>query len=380
MAQTLRVGASLSLTGPFSPMGRQARAAVELWAEEVTRAGGIDFRPGEKRAVPRLVLLDDGSRRKEAARLTHRLIRDEGVEILLGPYSSALTLAAAPVAEDFEIPLWNHGGSADALYERGFRFLVGVVPPASTYFRGAFEWAREAGFAGGRVALLHGARGGFPAAVAGGALRWAGEGGFEVVLRRTYPSSAAGLARLTGELRAIRPDLILGAGRFEEDLAFARALREATVAAKAAVLVAAGVSAFGDALGGDADGFLGPSQWEAEGGGGSPPEIGPTGKDFAKRLTARLGAPADYPAAQAYAACLIAERCLRSAGMGNPARLRDAASSLRLTTFFGPFEIDPGSGRPLGVRAPLLVQWRGGRRVIVWSPSRGLVTPTVSFR
>ncbi|MFQ5915038.1 MAG: amino acid ABC transporter substrate-binding protein [Nitrospinota bacterium] len=364
----LRVGASLSITGPFSVMGKQARAAIELWVDEVNRGGGIAIPPEEEKRFPLSVILDDRGRRGEAARNTEKLIRDEGVEILLGPYSSALTLAAAPVAESYEVPLWNHGGSADALYERGFHFIIGLVPPASTYFRGVFEWARAVGCSGGRVALVHGARGGFPAAVAGGALRWAAGEGFEVVWKEPYPSSPAGFARLAADLRRLQPDLILGAGRFGEDAAFARVLREASLDPRAVALVAAGVSAFREALGSDAEGFVGPSQWEVDG--GHPPDLGPTSEEFARRLAARSGFSADYPAAQAYAACVIAMRCLQLAGRGDSARIREVASSLRCTTFFGPFRIESQTGRPIGLSAPLLVQWKGGRREIVWSPAR----------
>ena len=373
----LRIGASLSLSGPFSPMGKQARAAIECWAEEVKQGGGISIPPSGEKDLPHLLFLDDRSARDPAARNTEKLIRAEGVEILLGPYSSALTLSATLVAESFKIPLWNHGGSADTLYERGFRFLVGLAPPASTYFRGVFEWVREGGLASVRVALLYGARGGFPAAIADGALRWAAEKGFEVVLKRPYPVSTIDLNRLAVELRDLEPDLILGAGRFEEDLAFARALREVRLKPRAVALVAAGVSAFGEALGQSAEGFLGPSQWEVEG--GHRPDLGLGSEEFADRLNARLGGSADYPGAQAYAACLIAARCLELAGRGNPARLREAASTLRCSTLLGPFRIDPTTGRPLGARAPLLIQWKRGRRAVVWSPAEGVLGPYVSF-
>ena len=369
------VGAPLSLTGPFSVQGKQARAGIELWAEEVTRAGGISLPPDGKKAPLRLLILDDKSHQEEVIHLTERLICEEGVELLLGPYSSALALA--PVAERFRIPIWNHGGAADILYERGFRFLVGVAPPASTYFRGLFEWMREAGVASSRVALVHAARGSFPAAVAEGALRWAEETGSRIFFQGTYPFSSEGFDPLVGDIQDLHPEFLLGVGQFEEDLAFARALRRASVAPRAVVLVAAGVSAFGENLGEDAEGFWGPSQWE--GGEKHLPNRGLSSAEFARRLRARFGAQADYPAAQAYAACVIAAGCLSRVGRGDSERLRDAANSFQFTTLFGPFQIEPATGRPLRPRAPLLVQWQGKRRVIVWSPAGGTVRPDLPF-
>ena len=77
--------------------------------------------------------------------------------------------------------------------------------------------------------------------------------------------------------------------------------------------------------------------------------------------------PLDYPAAQAYAAGLIAQRCVEIAGTLDPVALRDAANRLRLTTLFGPYEIDRVTG--LQTAHPMLVtQWQGGKKVVVWPP------------
>ena len=69
------------------------------------KGGGISIPSSGEKDLPHLLFLDDRSARDPAARNTEKLIRDEGVEILLGPYSSALTLSATLVAESFKIPL-----------------------------------------------------------------------------------------------------------------------------------------------------------------------------------------------------------------------------------------------------------------------------------
>jgi len=70
------------------------------------------------------------------------------------------------------------------------------------------------------------------------------------------------------------------------------------------------------------------------------------------------GAPPDYPAAQAYAACLIAQRCLEEAGPDDESLWR-AACALDCGTFFGRFRIDPATGLQ-GGHEVVLVQWRRG--------------------
>ncbi|MGH2660599.1 MAG: hypothetical protein ACRDHS_13315, partial [Actinomycetota bacterium] len=78
------------------------------------------------------------------------------------------------------------------------------------------------------------------------------------------------------------------------------------------------------------------------------------------------GAPPDYPAAQAYAACLIAQRCLEEAG-GDDESLWRAACALDCGTFFGRFHIDPATGLQVGHEV-VLVQWRRGRKLVVLPP------------
>jgi branched-chain amino acid transport system substrate-binding protein len=73
----------------------------------------------------------------------------------------------------------------------------------------------------------------------------------------------------------------------------------------------------------------------------------------------------DYPMAQAYAGCLVAQRCLAEAGSLDQQALRKVAGRLDFTTFYGRYKIDPASGRQLGHVMPV-VQWRGGTKVIVW--------------
>ena len=74
--------------------------------------------------------------------------------------------------------------------------------------------------------------------------------------------------------------------------------------------------------------------------------------------------PIDYPAAQAYAAGVLAAAALKAADAIDQERLRAAFSDLRVSTMYGDFEIDRVTGRQIG-HAMLIVQWHGGHKVIV---------------
>src|SRR5882762_6732042 len=90
------VGLSISLTGKFHPQGQQALQGVRLWQSYINAQGGITVRNGEKRSV-RLVWYDDRSQISVARKNTLQLLKEDRIDIFLGPYSSSLTMAVAEI-------------------------------------------------------------------------------------------------------------------------------------------------------------------------------------------------------------------------------------------------------------------------------------------
>jgi branched-chain amino acid transport system substrate-binding protein len=401
-ARTITVGAMLSLSGRFAVQGEQARRGLTLWADDLNLSGGLIVRALGGAAPVRLVIHDDTSRAGPAVLLAERLASPaspERADLLFGPYSSVLALAIAPIAEQYRRVLWNHGGSSDAIDERGFRYTVTVLSPAGRYFVPLLDLIRATTPALRRVAILHGARGTFPSAVAAGAATHALARGFEVVFTAPYPdliplplgeswgegaprgdetggagNLGAAFAALVAEIEASHPDMVLGVGTTEADLAFARTLGAERAGARVVGLVAAPIEHFGEALGPRAHGFFGPSQWEP--GVRYRPDLGPTSTQFADRFRTRFGAEPDYPAAQAYAAGLIMQRCVEIAGSLDDEALLQVARSLTLTTFYGDFRLDPATGRQVG-HDLVVMQWQGMRRRIVWPPTLAEATPEI---
>jgi ABC-type branched-subunit amino acid transport system substrate-binding protein len=185
------------------------------------------------------------------------------------------------------------------------------------------------------------------------------------VLEAPYPAELDGFARLVDRVAEARPEVVLGVGRTDDDLHLAGELRARPTGARLLGLVAAGVGAFGAALGGAAEGFFGPSQWEASL--GHAPDAGPTAMAFADRFRRRFGTDPDYPAAQAYAAGLVAQRCAAAAGTLRDDALREAADRLSFTTLYGAFALDPASGEQVG-HDLVVVQWQDGAKRVVWPP------------
>jgi branched-chain amino acid transport system substrate-binding protein len=105
------------------------------------------------------------------------------------------------------------------------------------------------------------------------------------------------------------------------------------------------------------------------------PDLGPRSVDVLRTLRFRLapglapgtaGAHVEYPAAQAYAAVVIALRCAGDTGGFDDEALLGAARRLHCTTFFGRFGLGP-DGRQADHQL-VVVQWQNGAKCIVGPP------------
>jgi len=310
-----------------------------------------------------LTSYDDASVPEQCAALTERLITEDQVDILLGPYSSGLALRAAEVAQRLQRVLWNHGGASEAIYTRGFAWVVGILSPPSTYLHSVIDFVRHTRPSASHVAIVHSTAGAFPKDIAAGALQYCQHQGFEAVHTYPYPGGTTDFAPILKQLERTASAVVLSVGRIEDDLRFATQYLQHNIPAEVVGLIVTPLTLFRDTLGNAAGRFVGPSQWEP--GMVTEPEYGPSSANVFTRFMARRPEGVDYPMAQAYAGGLVAQRCLEIAGTLDQHALRQAANILDFTTFYGRYRIDPRTGRQLGHRMPV-VQWQDGRRVIVW--------------
>jgi branched-chain amino acid transport system substrate-binding protein len=239
-------------------------------------------------------------------------------------------------------PVWNHG--AAALEPRAGARLIDVLAPARSYWRGLPAVVGEEPVALIRSASPFGAE---VALGAADALRAARTPPVSDELLRPGLADAAVVEAARGGAR-----WVVGGGRMEDDLELAR---HATAAGLLCGLVVMGVAAAAQELGRDVLDCIGPVQWDGDREGWPFP----------------LPEGADYPAAQAAAAGILAVRALEMARDGGPDAVWDAARVMRTSTPLGAFAVD-ADGRQTA-HVPAIVRWgsAGGELVrrVVWRPS-----------
>src|SRR5262245_44943010 len=89
-ADPLRIGLSLSLTGPTAPAGKQVLAGLEIWRDDVNAKGGLLGRPVQ------LVYYDDQGNPANAPGIYAKLMGVDKIDLLIGPYSTNVIAAALP--------------------------------------------------------------------------------------------------------------------------------------------------------------------------------------------------------------------------------------------------------------------------------------------
>ncbi|MQA86402.1 MAG: ABC transporter substrate-binding protein [Streptosporangiales bacterium] len=345
-SDTVRAALVTPLSGPLAGFGRVGVHALELWARSAAEL------PRPFRGVE-LTVHDSSPDAAAAVRaaLTTR------PHLLFGPYGGGPALA---VARNTDRLVWNHGGATGKL--AGYPHVVNVLAPASSYHVGALELLvrRDPRPAAGTVLYVDT---GFGRDVAEGAADAAARLGV-AVRRLGFPRDTA------AEAAASVPDadVLLVAAGFADELTMARELLSRPW--RAAAFVGAGEEAPLAELGEAREGLLGPAQWMPAA--APEPDEGPDAAWFVRAYQEIAGGPPPYPATQAFAAGLLAARCLRDAGEADDDALRRAARSLSCTTLYGRFRLDD-EGRQVGHRV-LTVQWQAGHRRIVWPPGVAEVT------
>ncbi|UJX47297.1 amino acid ABC transporter substrate-binding protein [Xanthobacter sp. YC-JY1] len=128
--KSIRIGMSVASTGTFAHDSQSGRRAIDLWLEQVNAQGGL-LHQGQRYQVE-LLVRDDRSDKQLAPRVYESLIFDEKVDLVLAPYGSTLTAAAATITDRNDIFMMGWAVAADSVFMQGYKYIVnGGTTPVS---------------------------------------------------------------------------------------------------------------------------------------------------------------------------------------------------------------------------------------------------------
>ena len=355
-------GCALSLSGKLEETGSLYLEGYELWKESVNSGGGISI-GGESYQVD-ILYYDDESDTQQTGELVEKLITEDGVDFLLGPYGSSANLEAAAVADEYGVPMVQGGGAAEAIFTSGFEYVFGLLNPASDYFNSILEWGAGIEPGPNTVAIVS-ADDVFSLSAAEGAEQYAGELGYDVISLATFEQEGD-LPGILGNLTDDDPDMVLFSAHFEEALSFVQAAKDVGLSPDMfGITVAPSDPAFVDELGADADYVFGTSQWL--------PVLSYNGsvfesaEDYALLYQQEYGREPDYHSAAASACGVSYQLALEEAGSLDRDDVRDALGALDAETFYG--RINFGADGRIANCPMVALQIQGGNIVIIFPES-----------
>lgn len=358
---TLVFGAPLSLTGATAKEGSLTRDGYDLWRDVYNKNGGITI--GGKHYRIETKYYDDASNAQQSATLAEKLLKEDKVDFLLGPYGTSATLQVSTVAEKNKMPMIEGNGAAESIFSQGYKYTFGVLSPARFYLRGIIDLALTLDPKPSSIAVLS-ADDPFSVEVADAAQAYAQEKGLQVVYYQKYPNASTDLRAPLTETKGKNPDLFLNSGHLQESVAIVQQSKELGFGPKGmGFSVGPSIPDFETTLKADANFIMGGTQWTSA--------LKYTGDDLFKTPDAynklyiqTYNYEPSYQSAESSACGVAFVKAIEKAGSTDPAKVRDEIARLDFPSFYGQIKFDE---RGINTTKPMAVeQWQNGKRVTVF--------------
>lgn len=371
VAKKLSIGFTESKTGAQQVASQKQSEGLNLWLDNVKKAGGIKLKDGTT-YMPEFKSYDDQSATDRVQALYTTLISTDKSDFLISPYSSGLVKAAAVVSEQNGKVMITAGGADDATMEAGFKNIYQLYTAGSQYMLGAVDVMLKLDPTIKKVAVVN-EKDSFSTSVVNGTpaspglLAYLKDKGLETVVNEGYDTGTTDFAPFINKIQASNPDAILGGGHLVDGSSFAKQLFDKKIPVRfVALLVAPPEPTFAD-IGDGALAIVGPSQWETQvtfspdaAKAANLPWYGPTVKDFTDQYKAKYNAPPSYHSAGGYATGLILQKAIEDADSVDPEKVKAALDKTNLMTFYGlvKFSTDAKTHGKQAAHTMVYMQWQ----------------------
>jgi len=332
--KVIKLGCAISFTGAQSRSGKLYRDAYDMAVEQVNKKGGVKV--GNDSYQLKIVYYDDKSDPTESSKLVEKLIAEDKVNFLLGPYSSGITIPDSLVAQRYKVPMIEGGGASGKIFSRGNKYIFGTLPPAGQYFKSTLEMLKTFSPAPKTIAILY-ADDKFDVSVAEGTSELANKMGFNVVLHEKYAEHATDFNSILTKIKASGVDVVLVAGHTEESLNFTQQAKELNVSPKLVSMTVGPTEAdFRKSLGKDAEYVYGVASWSTQ-----MNFIGylfNDSREFVKLFKEKFNYDPDYHNASGIADIATFKDAIERAGTLDREKVRDAIAATNLSTIYGRIE------------------------------------------
>ena len=322
-AKEIKIGTLYPVSGDLAKLGDQCISGVKMAGDEINAAGGIKSMGGAK-----LVLDEADSQGKPDVGISEitRLCQQDNVTAILGTYQSSVALPATQTAERFQTPMLITTAVADAITQKGYKYIFRICDLASWYARDQINFCKQMPSLGGptikTVALLHEDTD-FGQSTSAGQIKYAAEAGIKVVANVAYAASSADLTTQVSKVKAANPDIVLTTTYLNDSILIAKEAK--TLGMKQLFFDAAGGTVdpqFIKTLGPDAENWLTEIEFSTD--------ANQLSIELNDAYKAKYGDNMTGNGMDGYQGVYVLAKALENAGTTDKAKLRDAMANVKL--------------------------------------------------
>jgi branched-chain amino acid transport system substrate-binding protein len=257
--EPIKIGYSMSLSGGLAANGRSALLAQRIWEEMTNARGGMLGRP------VKLIYYDDKSSPNEIPSIYAKLLDVDKVDLIIGPYGTALTAPAMPIIIQKRktfVGLLALAVNSEFNYPNYFAMIPSGPDARAAFTKGFFDAALSQNPKPQTVAIVA-ADQEFSRNAAEGARENMKEHGLKLVYERAYPPATLDFSPIVRAIAAANPDLVVVCSYPSDSVGMVRAVNELGFKPKAigGAMVGLQSTAIKAQLGPSLNGFINYELW-----------------------------------------------------------------------------------------------------------------------
>jgi len=355
--EEIRLGGTISLTGPFASFGREGKIIYTMAVDDINKEGGIYVKELGKKLPVRLIIYDDESDVGKGTSALEKLIRGDKVDVLLGGIGGVNDVTG-PIADKYKI-LWVGTVYPRSVLEMGFKWIV--LPfhtgddEAYAFFSGMRSLPKDKQ---PETVALYEELSPDGDENARGCETMAARFGFKIAMHEKYSPGADPTSFLL-KCKKSNVDIVYSLPNPPDAVNIIKRSKELGWAPKAwGWTRGTAVSYFGQALKKDSDYAFAIFAWH-------PACKRPGSPELVARARPALGGE-PFLTGVWYANIQIARAAIEKAGSLDKKKIRDAALKLEIDTTLGKMAFNPNGRWKYKQEHTMLFQWQNEKLEIVW--------------
>jgi branched-chain amino acid transport system substrate-binding protein len=365
--EDLVLGAALSATGIYASNGDNTRNGYEFAVKKINDAGGVKI--GGKCYHLKITYYDDESTPARSAQLVERLINQDKIKFILGPYSSPLAKAVLPVTEKYKTPVVQAEAASRSLFTQGYKYHFGIIATSEKYLTPvidmAAEFARKSGkdLSNIKVAMIF-QDDPFSLDVRQGVVDEIKKYKMNAVIDDRMPKDLNDITSFFTKVKALKPDVLIISGHEKGAATATREMGEQKIEVPLIGMTHCESAKIAQDFAKIAEGFLCPTQWD-ETMKASDPLFG-TASNYDKEMKAAHPEykVVPYQTAEASGAVYVWKDAFERAQSLDQEKVREALTKTNIQTFLGAIKFAPDGSNP--GKSMTMRQIQGSKFKVVW--------------